>query len=59
MIDVGDGRGKERSELGKKNRELIIDYFTKNPGATKIQCAKDLNISKVTVMRHVKAINGE
>lgn len=59
MLEIGDGRGQERSETAKQNRENIIDFFTRNPGATKTQCATSLGISVTTVIRHVKEINGK
>jgi len=58
MINVGDGRGQERSALAQKNKEAIIDFFKRNPGATKLQCANSLGISPITVTRHIKLING-
>ena len=59
MLNVGDGRGKERSEKAAQNRADIIDFFNNNPGATATECADSLEISSATVRRHVKAINSE
>ena len=56
MVDIGDGRGKARSELGKENRKAILLFFQNNPGATRIACAKELSLCRETVARHIKAI---
>jgi hypothetical protein len=58
MIKIRDGRGLHNSDQGKKNRELIKEYFKKNPDATKTRCANDLGFTITTVMKHVKCILG-
>lgn len=59
MLQIGDGRGSGPTKIAAKNRKNIIDFFTRNPGATKTQCATALGLTLETVMRHVKAINAE
>ena len=59
MIVVSDGRGQERSELGKKNRELVSEFFKKNSGSTQKECAESLKINVATVRRHLRSILGE
>ena len=59
MLDIKDGRGQGKSAAGKKNRADIIDFFEINPGSTKTACAGALGLSIITVMRHVKIINGD
>lgn len=53
-MKIVDGRGKNRSNIGKKNRESIVEFFKNNPDKTKTDCARELGVSYKTVLRHVE-----
>ena len=51
-LNIGDGK----RAIGNANRKRVIEFFQNNPGASKADCARGLNLSYTTVLRHVKAI---
>lgn len=55
-IEIGDGRGRHKTEVSEQNRKSIIDFFKKNPGSTQKECADYLGLSIVTVWKHLKSI---
>lgn len=44
---------------GRNNRALIRQWFTARPGATQVECAEALGLSRMVVHRHVKAMRDE
>lgn len=44
---------------GKETRQRIADYFASKPYAHHHECARDLNMSRWTVHRHLKAMREE
>jgi len=48
---------KSGINAGKKNGELVREYFKKHPNATGIEIAKALKLSKPTVYKHLQELN--
>jgi len=48
---------KSGINAGKKNGELVREYFKKHPDTTGVEIANALNLSKVTVYKHLKKVN--
>ena len=55
-MNIGDGRGQNKVEQAKKNRELVRVFFEENDGATIIECQRKLGFSYITVRGHLDAI---
>jgi biotin operon repressor len=43
----------------ESNFQRVLEYFRANPCTTQKQCAEALEISRVTVSKHVKKIRAE
>lgn len=50
---------KHSKQKGKETRQKIADYFASKPYAHHQECADDLEISRWTVHRHLKAMRQE
>lgn len=48
---------KSGINAAKKNEKDINKYLEENPDATGVEIAKTLNLSKVTVYKHLKKVN--
>jgi len=46
-------------DMGIENRKLIKQWFIDNPDSTKADCVRGTGLSKVTVYKHIKAIQKE
>ena len=44
---------------GKRNFNAVKTYLEENPGTTGVQAAKELNLSLVTVYKHLKKLQNE
>jgi len=51
-----DGRGIRMKELAQKNRQRVKDYSEANPDVIKMDACIALNMSKVTLRNHLKAL---
>ena len=45
---------KSGVNAGKRNFEAVKDYLREHPDATGVEIAKKLNLSKVSVYKHLK-----
>lgn len=54
-----DGRGSYGKQVRANNKKKIIAWSKQNPLGTHKECAKELNLSKVTVYAVVKEIRAE
>ena len=48
---------KSGINAGKSNERKIDKYLKENPGVTGVEIAKALDLSKVTVYKHLKKVN--
>lgn len=55
-LNICDGRGAYGKNEAEKNKRLIVEFFKKNPGSTQKECAESLNLSTITVWKHLKNI---
>lgn len=53
---VTDGRGVNKTALGKENKKRVATWFEKNPGATIKECCDALGFSYKTVRKHIDDI---
>ena len=51
-----EGRGQNKKELAKKNREIVRMWFEANPTSTITECIKSTSLSYPTVRKHIDAI---
>jgi len=58
-IDIQLGRGSHKKIIGKRNRQRVLDFFTKNQQATVGECCQALGLCSATVRAHIAAINAE
>ena len=55
-MNIVDGRGQNKVEQAKKNRELVRVFFEENDGSTIIECQRKLGFSYMTVRGHLDEI---
>ena len=55
-MDIGNGTGSHMVKMKEENKKRIISFFGLNPGSTKMECSKALNLSYQTVLTLVKEI---
>lgn len=48
-----------RKSVEVKNKEIVKQFFLKNPGETKAECCRATKLTYPTVIKHVKAILAE
>ena len=47
---------KTGPNAGKKNSKIIEKYFNEHPGVSGVRIAKELNLSKCTIYKHLKKL---
>ncbi len=58
-MEVGTARGKHKTEEALRNKERVRAFFEGNKGAGVTACKRELNLSYLTVRKHIDAINSE
>ena len=53
-MKVLDGRGQHTKKEAEKNKKDIKLWFKENPNRTIKECCESLNLSRVTVRKHVR-----
>ncbi len=56
MIVVKNGKLSGPISVGSRNRERVREWFIKNPNTTVSDCMRALNMTWITVKKHVVAI---
>ncbi len=57
-LKIGDGRGSYRVKMRIKNVKRVRDFFEKNPGALRKDCARELGLSPMTVRSIIRELMG-
>lgn len=55
-IVVKDGRGTRMIKVGKKNREIVRQWFLAHPGGTQVECFRSTGLTRPTISKHLRAI---
>lgn len=58
-MEIKDGRGEFKKEIGRQNREIVKAFFEENPSATIADCIRATGFVFQTVKNHVDAIRNE
>lgn len=57
-MEIKDGRGESGRQIAKENLKKIKDFFAEKPNATVTECCRELNLSYLTVRKHINKLIG-
>ncbi len=58
-MEIKSAHGKHRILVAEENRAKVKTFFADNPDCSIADCQRQLNLTYITVRKHIDAINSE